>query len=468
MLNDFGWPGNASLDSRDFQMVNRWRDLLNDFSRLSVVCPSMSPGDACAELTALTTDTIFQPEMHNAVVQVLGPLEAAGMLFDRLWVTGLTTEQWPPAGQPLALVSRPLQRKYRMPDADPLDTGAYAQRVLSRLARSARYCVFSHAEHLADSELSPSTFKETLEHVDGPADPRWHAVALAESGNTVALADDPVPEVQHDESVAGGAGTIQKQITEPFAAFVHGRLSVSLLQPLVTGLSPMLRGNLVHDAAFRLYADGPSTQHLIDWPYAEMKKRIELAIGAALRRYRRNPDPVLDELLGLERDRLSVLLEELVNIDRQRDKFESDALEASLDVELAGIRLRLRVDRIDRYADGSIAILDYKTGARRRFVDASGEPLDVQLIVYASAVDDPVAELGLFNIDRRVSGIDGAGRVSMGAEAWNSWLDEWRANVWRAAEALVQGDVRIRRWQNAAEARALNLLSRFGELRRDE
>ena len=68
---------------------------------------------------------------------------------------------------------------------------------------------------------------------------------------------------------------------------------------------------------------------------------------------------------------------------------------------------------------------------------------------------------------KRTAGIDGAGRTSMGAEAWDAWLKEWRARIHRAAERLAGGDVRIRKWQTTSEARGLNLLSRFGELRRD-
>ena len=119
------------------------------------------------------------------------------------------------------------------------------------------------------------------------------------------------------------------------------------------------------------------------------------------------------------------------------------------------------------HGDGSVAVLDYTSGTQRRFIDATGEPLDVQLVVYASAVDGPVAELGLYHLDRRASGIDGAGRASMGEEAWKAWLKDWQARIGRAAEQLAAGDVRIRKWQTAVEARPLNLLSRFGELRRD-
>jgi probable DNA repair protein len=466
-LAEFGWPGSATLDSRDFQLVNRWRELLNDFSRLSSVHPSMTPVEAFAELKSIVSETIYQPELQESVLQVIGPLEAAGMQFDKLWVTGLTSEQWPPAGRPLALVSRPLQRKYEMPDADPTDTAEYSRRVLNRLAQSATCCIFSYASHDVDRELSPSAFADSLASIDPPTDPGWHAVPLAESASVETLPDDPVPTVQPGEKITGGASTVQRQFDEPFGAFVHGRLGVASLQAIFSGLSPMLRGNLLHEAAFRLYSGLPTAQQLAEWDDTELKARVERASDDALRRYRHAPDAVLDELLRLERDRLVELLTELVSIDLQREPFRIDAVESAIDARLAGIDLRLRVDRIDRYGDGSVAILDYKSGTQRRFIDATGEPLDVQLVVYASAVDGPVAELGLYHLDRRASGIDGAGRASMGEEAWKAWLKDWQARIGRAAEQLAAGDVRIRKWQTAVEARPLNLLSRFGELRRD-
>jgi len=91
----------------------------------------------------------------------------------------------------------------------------------------------------------------------------------------------------------------------------------------------------------------------------------------------------------------------------------------------------------------------------------------VQLVVYACALADPVAELGLFNIDSRNIGVDGAGHASMEADAWAEALARWSEDVERAATDLAGGDVRLRAWQSARDARPLNLISRYGELQRD-
>lgn len=91
----------------------------------------------------------------------------------------------------------------------------------------------------------------------------------------------------------------------------------------------------------------------------------------------------------------------------------------------------------------------------------------MQLVVYACALADSVADLGLYNIDSRAIAIDGAGRASMEIEFWTETLARWSEVVEQAAANLANGDVRLRAWQSARDARALNLISRYGELHRD-
>jgi probable DNA repair protein len=466
LLEEFGWPGAAALESADFQLVNRWRDLLNDFARLDLVMPRMTLGQAVGQLSVMASDTVFQPEMEGAAIQVLGPLEAAGIEFDQLWIAGLTASQWPPPGRPMALVSRRLQRHHGMPDSEPGDTAAYAQRVIDRLLRCAGSCICSYPARSDDSIESPTALLTDVPAAGTPPDPRWHAARLCGVARPAVLPADPVPPVVSTESVAGGAATIQSQITEPFGAFALGRLGISPLRPIVPGLSPILRGILIHGAAFHLYGSLPRQADIANWSGEELEERIAVATRKAFGRHERHADPVLRELLGLERRRVAKLLRELVGVDLQRDRFTIHALESSMEVELSGARLGLRIDRIDRCEDGGLAILDYKTGGRRKFLNASGDPTDAQLIVYAIAADEDVAALGFYNIDSRETALDASGRDVMGAEEWRQSLSRWTQAVEKAASDFAAGDVRIRYWQTLREARPLNILSRFGELRR--
>ena len=90
------WPGRETLSSFDFQLVNRWRDLLNDLARLALISPSMNLKSAIRRLELMAAQTVFQPESEHSKVQLMGPLEASGAEFDALWVSGVTAANWPP------------------------------------------------------------------------------------------------------------------------------------------------------------------------------------------------------------------------------------------------------------------------------------------------------------------------------------------------------------------------------------
>ena len=466
ILKAAGWPGKRRLGSAEFQLVNRWRDLLNDLARMDLVSARMSLETALNQLESMVADAVFQPESEHARVHLLGPLEASGLEFDALWLAGVTAAQWPPAGNPSALVSRRLQEERGMPDAVPADTVAYAERLLGHLCGAAPEVVCSYPVNEDDAEQTPSDLLTTHAIGDSAAlpDPGWFAAGLAGSMDLVDRAD-PVPPIRPRERLSGGAGTIQNQLSNPIAAFLGGRLGVRDLDVQTDGLPALLRGNLIHDALYQLYLEKPSSDDIASW--VDSEQRIARAIDFAFSRHERNADGVLLALLAMERRRIAGLLRDFVAIDAQRDAFVVASVEREVEFAEAGVCLKLRVDRIDSLGDERIAILDYKTGAEKKLLTSRGEPKEIQLVAYACAVDEPVAALALVNVDSRTIGFNGAGTGYTDPENWPDQLAEWSELVRRACAELTAGDVRIDMIQAVADARPLNLLTRFTELRND-
>lgn len=469
-LKILNWPGTETLDSFEFQLVNRWRELLNDLARLELVNPTVTAAEVLGRLATMANETVFQAEAAGAVVHLIGPLEAAGMQFDKLWISGLSASNWPPPGRPSPLLSRKLQRDHSMPNAEPEDTLEYASRVLNRLAGSASSLVCSYAQTDGDAEQTETALLRELgiSSAQGAIDPGWHATRLVDAAALLSTAPDPVPVVASDETISGGATTIQRQIVEPFAAFVYGRLGVRSLQAINAGLSASLRGNLVHDTLRRLYADLPSRLEISNWGEDALGDRIDSALQKAFWRYERHADPVLKRLLALEQRRVHGLMRDLVDVDRAREDFEIADVEGTLQTTIQGLQLSLRFDRIDRLKNGELLVLDYKTGMPRKFLDSDAVPKDVQLVVYACALEDPVGGLALVNIDTRQISIDGAGRDLTPELNWDDVLEQWKSQVRITASQLQGGDVRINGLQNTRATRPLSLLSRIGELRRDD
>jgi probable DNA repair protein len=466
ILTKSGWPGQGALESADFQLVNRWRDLLNDLARMELVTASLPLESALNQLERMAADAVFQPESDIAQVHLLGPLEASGLEFDALFLTGMTAADWPSRSNPSVLVARSLQVKNGMPDAVPADRVAYARRLLSHLCDAAPVVACSYAVINDDAEQAPSQLLDELGVVErtAPPDPGWHAASLPGS-TSVDTAADTVPGIDGEERLFGGAGTIQNQLTNPVAAFLGGRLGVRPLDEQARGLPALLRGNLIHDALYKLYFDRPSRTEVSAWQ--DVAERIGKAIDFAFTKHERYADSVLRRLFAMERMRVAGLLQEFLVLDTARDEFIVAGVERKVEFVEAGVRLELRIDRVDRVEDGRIVIIDYKTGAEKKFLTSKGEPREFQLVAYACAVDEPVAALVLANVDSRVIGFHGAGSGFTDIDTWPDQLDKWSRIVRDACAEIARGDVRINRYQNAPDARPLNLLTRFTELRND-
>ena len=464
-LDLLGWPGDGTLNSHDFQLIERWRALLDEFTGLQLVTSGLGGAAAVARLTAMAAETVFQPRLAQAVVAVLGPLEAAGMRFDRLWVAGFGADQWPPNARAHPLIGRELQRRYGMPDASPEDTAAYAATVIERLTSSARECVVSYPVLIDDAEQLPSALLADIDTSAAVDDPGWYANVLPGTASVVEC-KDPVPAATGDEQILRGASTINRQMYEPFAAFAFGRLGVRWLQPYSPGIAPNVRGNLVHDTLAEFYADLPGRGDIRAWNVGDRDARLDAALTKVFGRYLRHADERLRALLMLERQRTAELVQAVVALDADRGDFTIAAVEQTVEATIGGARYTLRCDRVDRLTDGSLVILDYKTGATKSLL-RSGEPDDVQLVVYASAADTAVAGIGLFNVDKQGVLIDGAGPALTETEDWDAQLGGWLHEVTQAAKAIAAGDVRINVQQGLSDARPLALLSRFVELERD-
>ena len=467
-LKELAWPGAGTLDSAAFQLINRWRELLNELARLDLVSPGMTFGVALSRLEILAGESIFQPESTDAAVHLMGPLEASGAQFDAVWITGLSAANWPPAGAAAVLISRRLQQQHSMPDAIPKDTLQYAESVLRHLLTSAEQVVCSYTIMVDDAEQTRSElltpYATTLD--TAAADPGWHATRLIAAGKSATIADK-VPAVDVNEVFHGGAGTVQRQRDEPFSAFVLDRLGANIIDAQAVGIPALLRGTIIHSALHKLYIDLPSSDAIRSWQDEELSSRINASLDAAFGRHERNTDAVLHRLLALERRRVEQLLRHFVHLDGERGDFEIECIENRMEFVAGNIHLPLRCDRIDRLGDGQIAILDYKSGTRKKLLRFGQEAKEIQLFVYACAADAPVAALALVNIDSREIVFDGAGRGYSDEVEWPELLQRTKDDIAIACEDLAAGDVRLNIEQGAQSARSLNLLSRYTELRRD-
>src|SRR5690606_5491414 len=123
------------------------------------------------------------------------------------------------------------------------------------------------------------------------------------------------------------------------------------------------------------------------------------------------------------------------------------------------LQLRLRLDRIDELADGSLAVIDYKTGGGR--VDPKSDwmrerPVGLQLPFYAAVLAEGSASVSALLLARlhargiEVRGLaDGdcgfPGPAGLGDWpdfqhlSWDALMSQWRGVIERLADEYAQG-----------------------------
>ncbi len=472
LLTALGWPGESVLDSAGYQLLNRWRTMLSEFAATGLVTPRLSMTATIERICSMATEVIFQPELEGGIVQLLGALEASGLSFDAAWVCGMDSTRWPPPPDPLALVARALQEKYSMPDASAHDNFALADLVLRRVRASASEVVLSWASSDGETELSPSQLLAGLSLTtdDGLTDPGWHAMHLQDPIGLVSLDADPAPPLMPGEKVAGGAYTVQLQASEPFSAFACGRLRIREIPAIESGLSAALKGSIMHKALQAFLADKPDSSTIAAWTVTDISARIDRAVSLVLVPVRMHLDATHRKLLEFERQRLHSILKRFVASERTRPPFVIEHVEYGIDFERFGVRLALRVDRIDRLVDNSRLIIDYKTGTPKALLDRDGNLLDLQLVVYAMAAGAPIGGLALMNIDSRAISYKGTGgSVDWDTKRradWAARLNLWIESAESAMHSLGMGDVRVDVHGLEQESRSLAILSRVEELKR--
>ena len=118
------------------------------------------------------------------------------------------------------------------------------------------------------------------------------------------------------------------------------------------------------------------------------QQAVQQAVEAGVKQFSQGLDESLPtHFLALEKLRLAALLNGWLALERERPPFTVQDCERKEKLEIKGISVELKLDRVDVLPDGRMVVLDYKTGAQVSpnswAEDRISEP---QLPIYAALV----------------------------------------------------------------------------------
>ncbi len=452
-LETLGFGRGRALDSREFQVLQRWHDLLEEFSALDVVVAApIGRGAALSLLSERANNATFRERNPGCPVEILGVEEALGSRFDALWITTLDADIWPGAARRDPLI--PGQVQADVPAASSDGKLLRARLELAGLSRAAEEVRGSFSTGSDDQQRQRSQLLPDPEIIAPPTPESPKPLELER------ITDDIHAPVLADPETRGGTGVLSDQSACPFRAFAIRRLGARELTSPRPGLDAAARGSLIH-AALELFWRGLKDRAaLIALGPDELKQRIEQAADHALGRFTEAHRLLLSPAgRKLELRCTARALARWLELERTRGEFRVRATEHKLAMEFAGLKLEGKIDRIDETPAGTL-LIDYKTGRTgRNGWRPDPRIADPQLPAYALSMQPRPAALtfarirpdelkfdGLCETDAGIPGVTelatakGAWKES---EDWQTLLSEWESNLNGLAISFQEGRAEV-------------------------
>jgi ATP-dependent helicase/nuclease subunit B len=342
-------------------------------THLGAILPAL---DALSEQPADTLPGLLDALLENAVVRsaahhgaehprifIWGLLEARLQNVELAILGGLAETVWPPATDPGPWMSRQMRQSIGLPSPEERIGTAAAD--FFAAAGAAPTAILAGPRRRDGAPTVPARWLARLDALLAGAGhrlPRHPAVAWAQALDLPAAATRLAPPRPRPAVALRprrlAITEVETWLRDPYGIYARHILRLKKLDPIDEVADPSDYGMVVHDGLNRFLHDIGAT-----WPddaHHRLRDAMDAALSAAGLR------PVLR---AWWRPRLRRIADWVIAEETRR---RADRPPAEIFAECAGtwhlegpagpFQLRGRADRIERLADGSLIILDYKTG----------------------------------------------------------------------------------------------------------
>ena len=457
VLQIFGFPGERALDSSEYQTLKKWHEIVAEFAALDRVVPKIGYIEGVSRLHRMVAETLFQPETPNVPIQILGVFEAAGMEFDHLWVMGLSDTEWPLRPRINSFLPIELQRSAKLPLGSAAESLELARRFTNEWRYSSDEVIFSyprHGDERDDRELTPSPL--IVNTIQGELSlPIYmnHRDLIYKARRIEYSEDNKAPALDQGamaNSVSGGTVVIKDHAACSFRALALHRLGARGLKSPHTGLDAMERGILVHRVLAQAWSQLKTKNTLDTISDNDLEMILSNAAKEAIASIQVDRLTKLSKrFTKIEHQRLVRLTLEWLHEEKKRSDFKVIAIEDKRSIELGGLVLTIRLDRVDKLNNEQLIIIDYKTGDSSVNTMRDERPDEPQLPLYLVASQPDATAVVFAQVKTGKMKFKALARDSNllpGVKAdpeWKQLVASWSTDLTRIAVSFSEGDAKV-------------------------
>jgi len=351
------WAGEAGETAADF---------VAELSETGDLLAGVDGQDYPALLETLLATRVVRPRFgRHPRVAVLGLLEARLQHADRVVLAGLNEGTWPPQAHASPWMSRPMMAAFGLPLPERR-VGLTAHDFVQGFC--APEVVITRAERDEGTPTVPSRWLVRLDNLLDTTEPGAQALRRApwldwavnlDVPERVSPVAPPAPCPPVEARPPGLSVTqIETWIRDPYAVYARHVLGLKPLDPLDADVGAADRGIVVHEVLEKFIKSCPQ-----ELPADALDRLLDIG-HEVFHAYRDRP-----AVRAFWWSRFERIAAWFVEFERRRRAggIVTAAIEARGELDIKGpagsFRLTGVADRIDRLAEGGLAILDYKTGA---------------------------------------------------------------------------------------------------------
>lgn len=353
--------------------------LMQCLNRISVVADSMGPilpQEYPAILTTLLArETYRQPYDNHPRIRILSPLEARLQQVDVVILAGMNEGSWPPEPAHDPWLSLPMREKAGLKSAAyQIGQSAHDFWILSH----AKEVVITRARKQGGTPSIPCRWLLRMETVLEAAGEEmkaafnargeiwrgWYQQFCKTDSKAPVLRPSPTPPLAARPTRLG-VTSIRTLMEDPYVIYASQILGIGVLEPLDQAPGNREFGIAVHYALQLFFKDYPALP-------VDAESILYNYLDRATWEYKRRHRAAL-----FWEQRLQVIARHVVAFAQETESRRSGTeSEQKVEMQIEGVTIHGRIDRKEIYRDGSVSVIDYKTGEapREKDIEEGREP----------------------------------------------------------------------------------------------